>query len=68
MVEQKEIVQHYVIHAKCECGGVFKLTDMCLMCNPPKYLHICNKCGKKEDFDCIYPKIGGKKYDNTATN
>lgn len=53
----KEKVQPIKIFAKCECGGHFESTGICLMSYPCQYPHICNKCGKSETFKCTYPKI-----------
>lgn len=54
--ERKEVKVVKVI-AKCECGGEFEPTGMKYMTNPPQYPHKCNKCEKKEQFRCTYPKI-----------
>lgn len=56
-----ELVKHNIqpikIIAKCECGGEFEPTGVCLTSYHCQYPHICNKCGKAETFDCRYPKI-----------
>lgn len=44
--------------AKCECGGEFEPTGVCLTSYPCQYPHICNKCGKTENFHLKYPYIG----------
>lgn len=48
--------------AYCECGGEFEYgnedgVSIALMTYPPQYPHICNKCGKIENFFVIYPFI-----------
>lgn len=53
----KEKVQPIKVFAKCECGGEFNPTGICLTTYPCQYPHICNKCGKSETFECTYPKI-----------
>ena len=55
MKEVKREVKSYIIYADCECGGIFKPTNMCLMSYPPQYPHKCNKCGKEEIFSHTYP-------------
>jgi len=45
MIERSVDVKTVLVHADCECGGEFKTTGEAYMCNPPKYVHICNKCG-----------------------
>ncbi len=56
MKELKKLVRTYVVHATCECGGEFKPTNVVLTTYPPKYPHVCNKCGKGEVFDTTYPR------------
>jgi hypothetical protein len=37
------------------CDGEMKPTDTVLMSNPPKYLHICNKCNVQFTLTKAYP-------------
>ena len=65
MIEKCERIQTVRARAICECGGEFKydndnvITDLfgsffkTVDC---KFLHKCNKCGKEESFDIMYPK------------
>lgn len=59
MEEVVKEVKTVLIRAKCECGGEFKYNDNGLQTleYPPRYTHICDKCGKVERFSCLYPKI-----------
>lgn len=53
---EKKII---VTHAYCDCGGEFVydtgslFTD--LLTGKDKFEHTCRKCGKKENFDRMYP-------------
>ena len=40
-----------------KCGGTMIPTGMCLMSNPPKYPHKCDKCGFEETYNVSYPNI-----------
>jgi hypothetical protein len=45
---------------RCRCGGEFEMVNSLsytLTTYPPKYQHICNKCGATEWFNETYPKI-----------
>lgn len=53
----KKKVQPIKVIAKCDCGGEFEPTGMCLATYPYQYPHICNKCGKSETFKYTFPKI-----------
>jgi hypothetical protein len=50
--------QVFVNAMQCDCGGelVHVLDVKSTNSNPPKYRHICNKCGKVEYFDNYYPR------------
>lgn len=58
---KKEKVETYLVSAMCDCGGVFEREiDTVIvkdLVNPPQYWHICNKCGKRELFNKVYPTI-----------
>ena len=65
MIEKCERVQTVRARAICECGGEFKydndnvITDLFgsfFKTTDCKFLHKCNKCGKEESFDIMYPK------------
>ena len=55
----------YIVHMMCECGGEFvreqEDLDIALTSYPPKFLHVCNKCGKREYLDGCYPKTATKE-------
>lgn len=55
----KNEVKTYMVHAMCECGGEFETGDVIwtLDMYPPKFGHVCNKCGKTVMFSEKYPKI-----------
>ena len=57
MKERKTEVKAYLVKAYCDCGGEFKPTGVTLMINPPRYPHVCEKCGAKETFNSRYPEI-----------
>ena len=50
------------LNCECECGGEFKLfkttdgSNVVTGNNPIKYLHICNKCGKREYMEGKFPR------------
>lgn len=50
----------FVVRAYCDCGGEFfrDVNAGVLMSNPPKYVHYCNTCSKKEIFKDAYPYNG----------
>ena len=57
----KEIIlpcQVFVKVMQCDCGGelvhVFDVKSVNI--DPPKYKHICNKCGKVEYLEHCYPQ------------
>lgn len=65
MIEKCERIQTVRARAICECGGEFKydndnvITDLFgsfFKTTECKFLHKCNKCGKEESFDIMYPK------------
>lgn len=65
MIEKCERIQTVRARAICECGGEFKydndnvITDLFgsfFKTTDCKFLHKCNKCGKEESFDIMYPK------------
>ena len=65
MIEKCERIQTIRARAICECGGEFKydndnvITDLFgsfFKTTDCKFLHKCNKCGKEESFDIMYPK------------
>lgn len=65
MIEKCERIQTVRAHAICECGGEFKynndnvITDLFgsfFKTTECKFLHKCDKCGKEESFDIMYPK------------
>lgn len=56
MIERVIDVKMVLVHADCKCGGEFKATGEALMCNPPKYVHICSKCGDHMNSRECYPQ------------
>jgi hypothetical protein len=65
MIEKCERIQTVRARAICECGGEFKynndnvITDLFgsfFKTTECKFLHKCDKCGKEESFDIMYPK------------
>ena len=49
--------QTFVKIMQCDCGGELRLSsDLEDLRVGPPYKHICNKCGKIEYFESIYPK------------
>lgn len=65
MIEKCERIQTVRARAICECGGEFKydndnvITDLFgsfFKTTDCKFLYKCNKCGKEESFDIMYPK------------
>lgn len=64
MIEKCERIQTVRARAICECGGEFKYDDNAITdlfgsffkMTDCKFLHKCNKCGKEESFDIMYPK------------
>ncbi len=55
MIEESKNCKIIVIHAMCECGGEFKQSGVVLTSYPEKYGHICDRCGKGENFEKSYP-------------
>ena len=56
MAKIKEVaVVPYQSKAYCECGEELKYKGSQKMCNPPLYIHHCEKCGKTENLDKVYP-------------
>jgi transcription elongation factor Elf1 len=51
----KRIVIGTATHAYCDCGGEFLSNFICE--NVEKHFHECNKCGKIEWLDKVYPII-----------
>ena len=52
-------------HKMCDCGGEFKyddnnaITDIFgafFSATDAQFVHKCDKCGKEETFDVMYPK------------
>jgi hypothetical protein len=58
---KRERVDTYLVHAMCECGGTFEREPDTViirdLVNPAQYWHICNKCGKRELLNRVYPTI-----------
>ena len=63
-------VKAFEVKQYCDaCGEELTFTGQRLLSNPPKYVHICNKCGKSFTFSQSYPCIEYKKVKrNTITN
>lgn len=55
MIERHIEVKTFLVHADCKCGGEYKATGEALMCYPPKYVHICTKCGDHINSRDKYP-------------
>lgn len=55
----KERLSTWRVTARCgdKCPGTLEYTGTALMCDPPKYIHKCTKCGQRRDLDDLYPKI-----------
>ena len=49
----------YTEHLYCDCGGEMKRsTDGVVLCTyPSQYGHVCDKCGKTENYHDCYPRI-----------
>lgn len=60
MIEHKTEVKTYMVRAICNvngCDGELKPTGEAFMCNPPKYVHVCEKCKYDTSFNDRYPKV-----------
>lgn len=57
MIKKETEVKTIKVSAFCECGGEFEFMGTVLMSYPPQYPHVCNKCGKSENFMAKYPTI-----------
>lgn len=55
MIERSVRVETHLVYADCKCGGEFKPTGEALMSYPPKYVHICTKCGDYMNCREKYP-------------
>ena len=56
----KKEVKTYKTYVACECGGEFEYDDDTLFRDmlfgmKTGFEHKCNKCGKVENFDELYP-------------
>ncbi len=56
----KKEVKTYKTYAICECGGKFEFNDDTLLRDmlfgiKSGFEHKCNKCGKVESFEDLYP-------------
>lgn len=49
--------QTFVRVMQCECGGEMRheYEQVVTLQDPPKYKHVCNKCGKVEYYTTTYP-------------
>lgn len=58
-MEIRKEVKTYKVYYKCdECrSGTMEPTGICYSVAPPKFPHVCNLCGHKENFRCTYPRI-----------
>ena len=52
-----------MICEKCNMNGEMKPTGSILLCNPPLYEYMCNKCYKTENYNKEYPHYSYKKLD-----
>ena len=59
MAEIRREMKVYQVDMQCpDCGeGMMKFNGLKLLTNPPKYQHICDKCGFCEDYPVQYPTI-----------
>ena len=65
MKTTKHTMRVIKLQAWCECGGQFLIDEetrkremeQLVYRSHWTYPHICNKCGKEERFDTIYPRI-----------
>ncbi len=59
MKEQKFTCNPTIIQTICDCGGVFIIdrSASALTSDPPKMKHICDKYGKVEYFQSLYPIV-----------
>jgi hypothetical protein len=61
MTEITTVMVPVEIDKACAClSGRMRPTGAALMSNPPKYPHVCNRCGHKETFRVKYPHITHK--------
>ena len=37
----------------CACGEKLKYTGVALLSDPPRYVHVCEKCGAESDTESI---------------
>lgn len=51
----------YQQKAYCECGEELKYKGGQKMCNPPLYIHRCEKCNKAKNLDKVYPCLVWKE-------
>lgn len=64
MFEKKEKIQTYMVRMMCDCGGELKSDGTVYPTEPPRYKHICDKCGKVEIiWNNCYPTIGYETMD-----
>ena len=59
MKEQKFVCKPVMIQAICDCGGILLVDQSAPMLTsyPPQIKHVCNKCGKVEYLQKIYPSM-----------
>lgn len=57
-MEQEFDLQPYGVKMLCDCGGEMKPSgNIMLTCEPPKFPHTCDKCGRQESYTERYPTI-----------
>lgn len=68
----RQEVRTFISNLVCEtCKEGFmqkvatEMSTIDLTCNPPKYKHLCSKCGHVDWIDTIYPAITYEYVDTT---
>lgn len=58
-MEIRKIIRTYEVDMQCDnCGvGQMRSNGTQLLSYPPKYPHVCNNCGYKENYSKSYPSI-----------
>lgn len=62
----REPAQACIVRMRCDCGGEYLVDEeqrkqdfeLLVKRKPYKWPHVCNKCGKKERFDAVFPYVG----------
>ena len=46
-----------LVQMQCECGGEMVKEEGGVVGEDGKHPHVCKKCGKREMFDVVYPRV-----------